>query len=356
MEEQTGDANATASVWKNRDIETVIRDLRAEVSALKACVAQYSLQAVGFSAVVWGLFFKPELRSTPVVFACGAIVTALLLLVAQMANHKYRTINRNLAYELHLYRLKDYAAATTHDPTWTQRMLDVGWEEGMCAWRIVQPTISDALYRAYAYNTHLSNWLASFTDKHRWTRTIRTLFPIGRTPLARGMKYPWYSTSRLIENQGASYFPGAYLRNVQSVLYAVVLLSLGLMWCFELAIVRSRPGAHGVCTPDAFKMLALAALSAVHQVFSRKILECELESIQSSAVVWRIVITCHVLAAVRAIGKYDSYQYYTKNLARLCKAFTRPENIDNPHEWLRRWHRIPDVESLLRETDAICVD
>lgn len=164
MEEHSGHSDGTESVWKNRYTETIIRDLRSEVNSLKACVAQYSLQAVGFSAVVWGLFFKPELRSTAVVFACGAIVTALLLLVAQMANHKYRTINRNLAYELHLYRLKDYAAATTQHPTWTQRMLDVGWEEGMCAWRIVQPTISDALYRAYAYNSRLSDLIAIFTD------------------------------------------------------------------------------------------------------------------------------------------------------------------------------------------------
>jgi len=44
-----------------------------------------------------------------------------------MVNHKYSTVNRNLGYELHLYRLKDYAKIG--NAKWAEKMLHIGWRK-----------------------------------------------------------------------------------------------------------------------------------------------------------------------------------------------------------------------------------
>lgn len=306
-------------IWKNREVDKIISDLRAEVGGQKECITRYSFQAMGFTAAFWGFILKSGI-SGPEFYLCGAMVVLILMAVVRMANHKYHTINRNLGYELHLYRLKDYSrieGGNSARTAWNKKFLDVGWEEAICAWRIVQPTIFDALYHS---------------DKALFPYRIRghhRKFP----------KYRWYATNRLIKN-GATYRPGNYLRNLHLLLHSCEFFSLIVMWGLLLSTVHY----HQINLKQEMTLIALSGLSLLVitrfliERRTRKILEGELLSIQSCAFVWRLVVTSHILAVECALGKYKSYQFYTRYLSLLALDITH-SNFYGIHRWLARWEK-----------------
>src|ERR1041385_3172482 len=105
---------STEAIWRNSKVETIIADLRKEVDEQKECITKYTFQALAFVSGVWGLVFNAGGVGLPFYF-CNALLIFTLLAVARMANHKYSTMNRNLGYELHLNRLKDYAGGGKHE-------------------------------------------------------------------------------------------------------------------------------------------------------------------------------------------------------------------------------------------------
>jgi len=137
--------------------------------------------------------------------------------------HRYQTVNRNLGFELHLSRLKDYARIGTVE--WAEKMTEVGWEEVMCAWRIVQPTLFNALYDAKP-----------------------TVLPIRRRSKRAISK--WHDTRSLVV-AGTSYYPGSYLRNVHFILHFCALCSLGAMWGMFAAAHQYIAAHPPVAIPEA---------------------------------------------------------------------------------------------------------
>jgi hypothetical protein len=60
-----------------------------------------------------------------------------------MGIHKYATSNRLLGYELHLQCTAHYLS-----PDESHELFEnVGWEEAMRAWRVVQPTLWHTIYQ-----------------------------------------------------------------------------------------------------------------------------------------------------------------------------------------------------------------
>ena len=120
-------------IWKNSPAETIISNLRAEAGSQKACITQYSLQAIGLAAVAWGIVLKidrkGDLYENVPIYLCGTIIVFMFLVIVRMANHKYSTVNRNLGYELHLCRLKDYSRLGNDKEwvrkEWVEKMLKV---------------------------------------------------------------------------------------------------------------------------------------------------------------------------------------------------------------------------------------
>lgn len=256
----------------------------------------------------------------------GLPLPFLLLLVTRIGNYKYSTANRNYAYELHLSRSLLYHSLSS--PGNTNRILHIGWEEAMFAWRIVQATLFNALYER--------TW---FTNRYRERRGAITK-----------IKYRWWDTDAL-KGQVAKHHPGSYLRYMQIFLHNLALAAfLPAIYTayFYIELMQSRPSE----IPDAFPYVFVATLVIAIGVLlhvlkqirrdcaTRLILETGLLSIQSSAVVWR----CAVVAHFRALHVKQSFQGYTNELAK--QAVDLANNIEGIHKWLEHSDYFPNVTFL----------
>ncbi|MDB6028579.1 MAG: hypothetical protein JWM68_4802 [Verrucomicrobiales bacterium] len=338
--------NPDGTTWENRDTEKIISDIRAEVSSQKESITRYTFQAVGAAGVIWGLVLKLDGKAIPLydgaaVYLCGTVVVFLMLVVVRITNHNYHTVNRNSGYELHLCRLKDYSRVV-HEKNKSgrrelaDRMLKVGWEEAMCAWRFVQPSLFSHVYKSF------KNQFASVFFAHK---IKKKLYPL---PL-----YRWYATETLVKGD-AVYHPGSYLRNIHWILYTVGGLSLAMMWVFLFVQAKALPGISigQLVFSDFINVIITGWFFAQfnRQSSFRKLLEKEMLSIQSCAVVWRVVITCHLLGSTWAIKTNKSYKSYTTYTSGLALDFN--EQFDNPHAWLTDWEDIfgtPAMDERLRK-------
>lgn len=355
--------NDLQTQWSNSNVEKILADLRSEVATQKACITQYALQGLAFAGVMWGLALRKDLMGDGLgIYLCGSLVVFTLLVVLRMANHKYATVNRNLGYELHLHRIKDYARMG--NMAWALKMLEVGWEEAMCAWRVVQPTLFEHPYEESRnpFQPHRARFGHRPEDqKYRWYDTRSLIGPEpGGDSAASGAVYQQPSA-------GASYHPGNYLRNVQWFLHAVAGLSIGLMLYFyylqvaphynpTVPAIQGTAGG-GVLNQVVVPMLMILGISmywvtqwARHRSF-RKLLESEFLSIQTCAVVWRVVVTCHILSSSFALRRHRSYKYYTRYTGGLALDFNR--RFYCPHDWLRDWEDIVDCEAVYERLETM---
>lgn len=329
--------NTSERFWKSRQIEHLISDLRTEVRDQKECITRYVLQAIAFAGVMWGIAFNASTKNGLAFYVCGVITVTLFLMISRLATHKYTTVNRNLGYELHLNRVRDYARLG--NKAWAQRMLSVGWEEAICAWRIVQPTLFEHLYHSkpqiLPHRIRLHHCMSD---------------------------YPWYNTWLLID-EATRYHPGSYFRNVQRALFSLCGLSLGVMWYTYLEQMYSPSSVERTDLDLIFQyfiiyiLLALLSLFVLVRVIRdrsfRKILEGELLSIQSCAVLWRLVVTCHILASEMAFKKHDSYKCYTVYTSMLARDITK--SFYGLHDWLAEWERAGDTEDVHERLDELLV-
>ena len=295
--------------------------LRKEAEEVKRCFTQFSFQALTFTTVVLGLIAR-ELPSHPYLGMLSLIAVFLLLVVKRIGNYKYTTANRNYAYQLHLSRLPRYSHLESKQSTEQMRNLD--WEEAMFAWRIVQPTIFNAIYQ----------------------KTGRAARFEVRGEL-KDSAYPWWDTAKL--KGGASHHPGSYLKYMQIFLhwFAVVAIfpALSSSWYyFETGVLR-----HNGMLLDAIVgwVFPLTTMSVIIHVFLQKmrddayrhLLETQILSIQTAAVVWR----CAVVAHFRALEKTRMYRGYTKALGN--EALDIVKNVEQIHEWLEDENSFPMIAS-----------
>jgi hypothetical protein len=314
------------------DIQNTIRNLREEASEVKRCYTEFDFKALVLATAFFGFMsqFYPEqtdsLVSHFLVWLLCATVIAVLMCISRIGYHKYSTANRNYGYELHIDRTFQYERQYKDEHVDLEsRMRGMGWEEAMCAWRVVQPILFETVY-----------------DVSRGIR--RSLIPLPvreRRFSGKDRHYHWWNTQYLMNHvdngtvrQGEShlpYNPGRFLRNTQLLTHvlcgAVYLIFTGSYFsafygfalsrfddsraiCFLLGCLSILHFAVWVC------LTAHLVLSMLRQHSRRHILEHGLLSIQSCAVVWRLVALAH-LRAVKA-GFDDSktdYRGYTRRLA-----------------------------------------
>lgn len=338
---------------RNGEIDKVIDNLRSEVATQKECITRYTIHSMAFVSVVWGLVFKLNGFGLPFYF-CDAVLVFMLIAVARIANHKYATINRNLGYELHFSRIKDYIQIGSKELA--NAMLSTGWEEAMCAWRFVQPTLYEKVYEV---------------PKHRYFKIFfrDRLKPDQRSPNL----YYWYDTYELIA-PGAIYHQGRYLRNIHLFLHSLSAFSIAVMWCF-LGYQIASFAFHAITGQVAvnwvfvtFKAIQFAGIALVasiitfvlitqmlRQIRYRKILEGEFLSIQSCAVVWRIVVTCHLLGSAWALKQHKGYRYYTTYTSALAVKFAE-NNFNQPNIWLSEWEGCYGSEVMYEKLKELLAD
>ena len=113
----------------------LIQMLRQEAKDVKDCFTKYSFQAIAFSSAVLGIITRYQPEYPHIALAAYASI-AVLMTVARIGIYKYGTANRMYGYELHLLRTRQLPDSKGNG--WKSEMRLVGWEEAMCAWRIVK--------------------------------------------------------------------------------------------------------------------------------------------------------------------------------------------------------------------------
>ena len=307
-----------------------IEQLRSEAEEVKRCFTQFSFQAFAFSSVLLGLIAR-ELSTHAYIGMSSLIVTFMLLMVKRIGNYKYTTANRNYGYEMHLHRALRYCPL--EDPESTKRIINLGWEEAMFAWRIVQATIYETIY-----------------EKSGISRKVR------ERKESKGAKYHWWDTERL--KGAACHHPGSYLNYMQMFLHWLAVVSMlpavYSSWYYFNAGVIEEPATESAFFGWVFPLATLWVLAHVflqrrRDDAQRSLLETKLLSIQSSAVVWR----CAVVAHFRALEETHMFVGYTKALGEQAKNIV--EDIEAVHRWLEKADSFPaktpsDLRSVVGKT------
>jgi hypothetical protein len=339
----------------------LVTRLRDEVRDVKDCFTRFSFQSAALGTVAVGVVLaaggtghsEASLVVVPVIF--------LLMLVCRIGIFKYSTANRNLGYELHLDRLRNYEA--TGDERVKARVAQVraiGWEEALRAWRVAQTSIFAGLYRVpQKREDRRRPWPATLDPglyvlrpdasevrraQESWEK-LKTFDELGNSA------YPWWDQKKLTEfsppgGRGSMYHTGNFLKDVLFALHAMQWTLWLLLW-WPAASIWSHgwpmPAISDELTwrltaghtlPVPFLLFAvfwvrmtlfpILALALGFVVFyrqrrirrRREILEDELLSIHSCAITWGFVAIAHVQAANASARPYF---HYSETLAFLCR-------------------------------------
>ncbi len=307
----------------NADEKNLIEKLREEAYSVKDCFTKFSFQALGLSAVVLGLIVRFQIEFPLTGFASVPVIV-FLLLVARIGLHKYETANRLYGYELHLHRRIRLTESETGG--WRKYMRNIGWEEAFHAWRIIQPVIYEHLYKKYP-----------------WVRPTR------KTSHYRNANPKWFEPGSLVGEKRATYYAGSYLQKLLFVLHAFAILAwLPLLYmCWQLYQPSSsqEPPINEASQAWAFWIAVAAGVGAAITIairiqrvrVKRQILEKELLSINSCAILWLAVVVAH-FRALLAIGAdpvdqtLSSYENYTVELAKQARSLR--EHLPNIYDWV----------------------
>jgi hypothetical protein len=259
----------------------------------------------------------------------------LIIYVLMMGIHKYGTSNRLLGYELHLQRTAHFM----RNDHCHGIMRQVGWEEALRAWRVVQPTLWEQIYQPIGPIGKLFLPIA--------------IKPQVRTYIADKIKEEdpyagfWFDQKESYSRQkfkDIQYFAGGYLTNTIMIFIGAVSMCLVLP---TIAMYQIWHG-HTLAKANSLTWLLDAGCSLFYaagvvvvilvyrNIISRvKILESGLGSIHSCAILWEAVVLAHVSALVQlsdSNGQLKSMHGYTKHMAECAHAISR--HVSNIHKWI----------------------
>ncbi len=270
----------------------LIGQLRNEAAEVKDCFTKFSFQAISLSSIGLALLIRYQ-PAEPLLGLSSLFVIFIALSVARIGTHKYGTANRHYGYELHLYRVCRLKFSEEHG--WKSSYRNLGWEEALRAWRIVQATVFQHLY------THAAgepNKLKEF---------------------AKEIEHPWFDVSMLMHSKVA-YYAGSYLKTVFSMFYIIIgcgLISLLAMVVQFFIVYGTWAGISG----SFLFILIVFETSKQGRVLSarRKLLESGILSIHSCAIMWQLVALAHYRALESLPGYYDGkvdkFRGYTHQLS-----------------------------------------
>lgn len=360
---------------RERDL---ISALRGEAASLKECFTRFTFQSITVSALGFGLIAGLVGKVSHVSLASIPLI-GLLMAVCRIGAYKYAAANRSNGYELYLQRTRHlkYPNATEKGG-WTQDMRSIGWEEALRAWRIVQPTIFRYLYRTpenvvprllwrprYQLFRSLYDFVRVSLYRHRRrVRQLKDKFREIRLGGETPKKYPWFLLQELIwtgQKRPVVYYAGSYMRHMASVLICMqYLLALPLLceaaqkWTswYEYrygaqesafaAMWKSwfapAPTEHiFLSTPIVYSVLGLGTVVVIalraHRIRRRReMLESELLSIHSHAILWQAVVLAHYRALY--CPPADGYVggHYTERLVQ--EAAHLRKHVFRIHDWV----------------------
>jgi hypothetical protein len=285
--------------------DALLAALRREASDVKDCFTRFSFQGMALSAAVIATI--GALHSQPAtgtqIWAC-LMVAILNTAVMNIGLHKYGGANRALAYELYLERTQ---RCPDYPEGWKRSMRDLGWEEAICAWRIVQSTVFE---RIYVHGFLKPNFLRKV---HHAAGSRR-----------------WYDIPTQM-SEGASYHPGDYLRTLMHLLGVIIVLSLSsAAWMWSELPDGNNKCVWAVVGAGTYVLVAWRGLQILVR---RRVLQNGLLSIQSSAIMWQAVVVAHYRAVEKLVaGGRDPREYATR-LSHQARSLA--ENLYEIHDWVR---------------------
>jgi hypothetical protein len=351
----------------------LIKQLREEAKDVKGCFTTYSMQALVFSSLVLTAIFG-TMEKVPLIVLSGIPVIILLMIICRVGIYKYATANRLYGYELHLARTRHFGQLRDGDNRviWKEDYRKIRWEEAQRAWRVVQTCLFRKIYETPEINMFLRfchtiyvlrwvNYLWPFLYTLR--RHIRRRIKKMKTDHHENEenKYPWFLLKEITAvpltyyiNTGdcqkkshdscqptkegqpipnkkkdygsqmvSCYHAGTYLKNILSM---IVIMQYILLLPLVIAILMPPNVTTGMpfLTPNQMYMvkgffvvmIVLIALRYLRVSRRRMILEEELLSIHSCAIVWQIVVMAHF----RALGEGPCrFQHYTRELTKAAE-------------------------------------
>ncbi len=315
--------------------QTPLSDLRKEADALKQCFTNFSFQALVFSAAVLGILVqyadrRPELKLS------ATLVAILIFAVARIGIHKYATANRIYGFQLFAERLSGMTEAKR--ASLTDATLDVGWEEAMRAWRIVQPTVFNALYTTgrLAWNCPTARNIAAKSNGAWWdvNSLIKKALPNIHDALRAERK----------KSVGVSYYAGSYLSTMLFVLYTFIYTSLGFVLFGSIELVNSRASAwRWASLPVAITLIAYSIHNIIFIDRRRRLLESGLLSIHSCSIMWEAVVVAHNRALKELGGSH--LNGYTVNLVKQIDTLMSPDELENIHGWFKAREGLPIISA-----------
>lgn len=324
----------------SEDERELILTLRSEANAVKEAFTRYAFQSLALSAAGLGLIIKYQ-PEEPLVGLAAFPVIMIVLAVARMGVSKYATANRHNGYELHLHR----TSKLPDSASWSSNMREIGWEEAMRAWRIVQ-----AMTFAHVYETGTwkRNIMRPEFQAQRSSRADLFWFDIGTllsaVPVPSGVPAPrWHS--------------GMYLQTVLRILHGVafvlllpvVLVPIQLMTNSWFGERSSTSTAEIVAAWIAFAIGLVGVITRERQVdCRRRVLESGLLSIHSCAIMWHAVVTAHhrAMAALKVHqGPAAGLRGYSAELAK--QGVDLNQDVLNIHMWIH------DLEAFRRGAGGV---
>ena len=338
--------SATTDTSNEEIVRQFIKNLREEASATKTCFTNFSFQAMLFSSATLAAMFAIFFFSLyPYVVVASIPSIALLMIVSRIGIFKYATANRQYGYELHLGRTRSMGAEVSSD--WKPEMRHIPWEEALRAWRIVQTAIFRRIYIVPE-----STWSGRFLSRYHfgWLNYFRTSFYLRSEDTQELIKkfekneireeddeYPWFMPRLLTKNSPSNYernyslyYTGAYLKNVLGMLLTMQYLLL-IPWF--LLVFKLFNDANPSCYYWLGWLAILVGLVFLRpRVVNRRrhILENEVLSIHSCAIVWQAVVLAHYRALKLSGG---DYKHHTEHLVRQAEDVA--QNAFSIHKWCK---------------------
>ncbi|MBX3024672.1 hypothetical protein KF840_07165 [bacterium] len=290
----------------------LVNAIREEARDVKQCFTSFTFQGILFASAVFGFIIKFQPKQ-PLVGIASVLVVFILLTIGRIGTYKYGTANRNAGYELHLYRT--FRLAPGSGRGWRTTMREIGWEEAMRAWRVVQGTVFEELYDTGSLRPN------------RLRREYRELPKEER----------WFEPRALAESGGATYYPGSYLRTMLSIIY--IMIAAAFVPFYWMTVQYHQRGDNAAALASLLMNVGISILALVrclHLNVRLGALEQGLLSIHSCSIVWQAVIVAHFRALDELKSRGDdrlvSYRGYTAALGRQATDLKR--HVLRIHQWI----------------------
>lgn len=292
---------------QGRDAD-LVSELRDEAQSVRSCFRDMATKGATIAIAAMCVLYPLALKNPWFGLTAFGIVWTLIS-IQRLGIHKFSTANRINGYQLHLERLDSGSP-----------IKNVGWEEALRAWRIVQATVFESIYTTPKPTS--DNFIMRCKSKWPFSDFSLLFYQKKELKPQNDNEFYWFLQAERAQNAGASYHAGSYMERMFNFLGLLQLFTLPLtcmMICVNPELVRFFSGLTATT-------ILYFTIRMNHNAIKRRreILENEMLSIHSCALMWKAVVIAHLWAwnnkekiddKIKGTGK----MHYTELLAAIAK-------------------------------------